>query len=90
MYVYRLLSLYLQLKYMPDKIDQFVIDVVRRQRIKRKMSQKQLADLLNVGSAFIGNVESPKSRAKFNLSHINQLAKIFTCSPRDFLPKRAL
>jgi hypothetical protein len=30
--------------------------------------------------------ESPKKAAKYNLNHINKLAKIFNCSPQDFLP----
>jgi transcriptional regulator with XRE-family HTH domain len=70
-------------------IEQFIIDKVKEKRIKMKISQAQLAYELNVSEGFIGNIESPNYRAKYNLNHLNELAKIFKCSPRDFLPKEA-
>ena len=71
-------------------IEQFVIDKVKEKRIKMRLSQAQLAYELNMSVGFIGNVESPKYRAKYNLKHLNDLAKVFGCSPRDFLPKEPL
>ncbi len=69
-----------------DPIEQYVIDTVRRMRIENNISQKELAYSLNLSIGFIGDVESSKSRAKYNLSHINKLAEYFKCSPKDFLP----
>lgn len=71
-------------------IEQFVINSVKERRIKEDISQAQLAHLLDVSEGFIGNVESPKYRAKYNLNHLNALARIFKCSPKDFLPKNPL
>jgi len=71
-------------------IDQFVIDNIRERRLKMNLSQAALAYELNVSEGFIGNVESNNYRAKYNLKHLNELAKIFKCSPRDFLPKKPL
>jgi transcriptional regulator with XRE-family HTH domain len=71
-------------------IEQFVIDKVKEKRIKMKLSQAQLAYELNVSEGFIGNIESPNYRAKYNLNHLNELAKLFKCSPKDFLPKETL
>ncbi len=71
-------------------IDQFVIEKVKEKRIKLKLSQAQLAYYLEVSEGFIGNVESSNYRAKYNLNHLNELAKIFECSPKDFLPKEPL
>lgn len=71
-------------------IEQFIIDKVREKRIKMKLSQAQLAYLLEVSEGFIGNVESPNYRAKYNINHINSLAKIFKCSPKDFWPEKPL
>jgi len=68
-------------------IDQYVIDRVKERREKKQWTQADLADALSVSVGYIGNIESPKYRAKYNLSHINKLAIIFECSPRDFLPK---
>lgn len=67
-------------------IEQYVIDIVRQKRIEKGYSQKDLADLLDLSIGFIGDVENPKYRAKYNLNHINELAKIFECNPKDFLP----
>lgn len=71
-------------------IEQYVIDKVKEKRLKLKISQAHLAQLLDVSEGFIGNVESPNYRAKYNLNLLNDLAKIFECSPRDFLPKKPL
>jgi transcriptional regulator with XRE-family HTH domain len=73
-----------------DPIEQYVIDTVRRMRIEKKYSQKELAFMLDLSIGFIGDVESSKERAKYNLSHINKLAEIFECSPKDFLPEKPL
>jgi len=69
-------------------IEQHIIDVVRKMRQERKFSQKELAYRLDVSIGFIGDVENPNYRAKYNLNHINELAKIFGCSPKDFLPEK--
>ncbi|MGZ3922065.1 MAG: helix-turn-helix domain-containing protein [Bacteroidia bacterium] len=71
-------------------IEQYVIDVVREKRKAKGWSQKELSYQLDVSLGFIGNAENPKYRAKYNLNHINELAKVFECSPRDFLPEKPL
>jgi transcriptional regulator with XRE-family HTH domain len=71
-------------------IEKYVIDIVRSKRIEKGYSQKHLADLLDLSIGFIGDIENPKYRAKYNLTHINELAKIFECSPKDFLPPNPL
>ncbi len=68
-------------------IEIFVIDRAREMRMKKNMSQVELGNVLGISSGFIGNVESPNHAAKYNLNHINQLAEIFECSPKDFLPQ---
>lgn len=71
-------------------IEQYVIDVVRNKRMEKGWSQKELAYRMEVSIGFIGDVENPKYRAKYNLNHINELAKVFECSPKDFLPNEPL
>lgn len=73
-----------------DPIEQYVIDRVREMRKIKDISQKELAFELDVSIGFIGDVERPTSIAKYNLKHINKLAEIFNCSPKDFLPERPL
>jgi len=73
-----------------SKIEQFIIDKVREKRLKLGISQAELAHQLDVSEGFIGNVESPNYRAKYNVNHLNDIAKVFKCSPRDFWPKEPL
>jgi transcriptional regulator with XRE-family HTH domain len=72
------------------KIEQYIIDKIREKRIKLKISQADLARQLDVSEGFIGNVESPNYRAKYNINHINAIARLFNCSPREFWPKEPI
>ena len=67
-------------------IEDFVIQKVKAMRMERKWSQVELADYMNLSPSFIADIENPKRRAKYNLNHLNELAKVFSCSPKDFLP----
>jgi transcriptional regulator with XRE-family HTH domain len=69
-----------------SEIELFVINKARSLRENANISQSELAFELNVSNGFIGQVESIKSPSKYNLDHIDKLAKIFKCSPKDFLP----
>lgn len=71
-------------------IEQYVVDQVKRKRIERGLSQKDLAYEMEKSLGFIGDIENPKERAKYNLNHLNELAKVFKCSPREFLPEKPL
>ena len=71
-------------------IDRYVISFVRALRIEKKLGQADIAAILNAKRNFITNVESPKHRAKYNLTHINTLAFYFDMSPQDFLPKEPI
>ena len=69
-----------------SEIELFIINRVREMRINLNISQADLAHKLELSVGFIGHVESSKHRAKYNLNHINKLAKIFNCSFQDFFP----
>ena len=71
-------------------LDFYVIEKVKEMRLRAGMSQAVLGIKMEVSQTFIGDVESPKKRAKYNLNHINKLAAIFGCSPKDFLPEKPL
>lgn len=74
---------------MRSAIDQYIIDKVRDFRIKRKISQEQLAYELGFESkGYIGAIESinPDRTECYNCKHLNQIAKLFKCSPKDFWP----
>ena len=69
-----------------SKIEQYVIDKVREKRIKAGLTQTVLSVAMDISSKFVGNVESAKSNAKYNINHLNKLAIIFECSIKDFFP----
>lgn len=73
-----------------SKIERYIIQKVKELHVANGMTQISLSQKLNMSDSFIGHVESPKRRDKYNLKHINSLAKIFKCSPRDFLPEKPL
>ncbi|KEQ28293.1 XRE family transcriptional regulator [Pedobacter antarcticus 4BY] len=75
---------------MKSEIELFVINKVRMMRVSAGISQQQLAIKMELSVGFIGHVESPKHRAKYNLNHINSLVKIFNCNFQDFFPKSPL
>lgn len=67
-------------------IEAYVINKVKEKREELNLSQSELAVRLDVSNGFIGQVESSKSPSKYNLNHLNQLAIIFKCSVKDFMP----
>jgi transcriptional regulator with XRE-family HTH domain len=69
-------------------IEKYAIEAVKKKRLEKNISQAELARLLGVSEGFIGNIENQAYRDKYNLRHLNELAKIFKCSPKEFLPER--
>lgn len=67
-------------------IDLYVINKVREMRMHKNLSQSELAAELNVSNGFVGQVESSRSPTKYNLYQLNQLAILFSCSIKDFIP----
>ncbi|WP_126245884.1 helix-turn-helix domain-containing protein [Chitinophaga rhizosphaerae] len=67
-------------------IEQYVIDAVRERRKLLGISQEKLAHLLGYSEGFIANIETSKRSSKYNLRHLNELAKVLKCSPKDFFP----
>jgi transcriptional regulator with XRE-family HTH domain len=72
------------------ELDLYIVAKVKELRLKNKMSQAVIATKLNLSNGFFAQIENPKHRAKYNLAHINNLAKIFNCSPKDFLPENPI
>lgn len=73
-----------------SKIEKYIIEKVKEKRIEFGYTQIVLSQKLNMTDSFVGHVETPNRRAKYNLNHLNTLAKIFKCSPKDFMPEKSL
>lgn len=72
------------------QIEQYVIGKVREKRVKAGISQVVLSNLIDASDKFVGNVESGKSKHKYNLNHLNKLAFVLECSVKDFIPDQPL
>ena len=77
-------------KILKSKIDLYIIEQVKQKRQKDDLQQDDIAIHLNVSPGFISHVESPYQRAKYNTQHLNELARLFMCSPKDFFPEKPL
>ena len=71
-------------------IEQFVIEKVRQLRNQKNISQAELAFSIGVSVGFIGKVESRKYNTKYNLNHLNSIAKALNISPQELLPIQAI
>ena len=71
-------------------IEQFVIEKVRQLRNQKNVSQADLAFAIGVSVGFIGKVESLKYNTKYNLNHLNNIAKALEISPQELLPIQAI
>lgn len=77
-------------KILKSKIDLYIINQVKRRREDLNIQQDDIAIHLNVSPGFISHIESPYQRAKYNTNHINELAKLLKCSPKDLWPEKPL
>lgn len=72
------------------EIEQYVIDKVREFRLNLNYGQEKLSREMGLSEKFIGNVESTKTRDKYNINHLNKIAEIFQCSIKDFFPEQPI
>lgn len=72
------------------KIESFIIQRVKELRIKNGLTQIELSQRMGMSDSFIGHIETPKRVHKYKIAHLNELAKIFKCSPKDFWPDKPL
>ncbi len=75
---------------MKDKVDLHVVNKVKAKRLEKEISQATLAFELDVSVGFIGQCESPKYAAHYNVKHLNKLGRILKCSPQEFLPAKPI
>ncbi|MCI7295213.1 MULTISPECIES: helix-turn-helix domain-containing protein [Butyricimonas] len=73
---------------MKTSIDKYIIQKVKEIRDAKGIKQDEINNKLgfSTGSGYIGGVEST-GKAKYNLYHLNELAKILDCDIADFLPR---
>ena len=73
---------------MKNEIDIYVIEKVKEMRLKKDFTQEKLGYAVNRSRVFVSRRETGPD--KYNIFHLNEIAKALNCSPRDFLPERPL
>lgn len=73
---------------MKTEVDLYVIAKVKARREELGLSQESLSYALDYNRAYISKFETGKN--KYNINHLNKIAKILKCSPRDFLPEQPI
>lgn len=73
-----------------DKIEKYIISKVKELREKRGITQEQLSLAIGKNITFISQIEAPSKKAKYNIIHLNLIAKELNCSPKDFWPEKSL
>lgn len=73
----------------PDYFLEKVVEKVKEERIKRKISQLKLANILDFSSPnYIAKIETRKHGVSYNLVHLCKIAEAFDMEVVDFLPKK--
>jgi transcriptional regulator with XRE-family HTH domain len=73
-----------------EKIELYVITRVKEIREEKNITQEQLSLAIGKNITFISQIEAPSKKAKYNIIHLNLIAKVLECSPKDFLPDTPL
>jgi len=73
-----------------EEIERYVISKVKKIREEKNITQEQLSLSLNKNITFISQIEAPSKKAKYNIIHLNLIAKVLNCSPKDFWPDKPL
>lgn len=73
-----------------EEIERFVISKVKEIRETKKITQEDLSLSIGKNITFISQIEAPSKKAKYNIIHLNLIAKALNCSPKDFLPEKPL
>jgi transcriptional regulator with XRE-family HTH domain len=71
----------------PDKFLDTIVENVKVERKKRKISQLKLAQLLDFSSPnYIAKIETRKHDVSYNIIHLCKIAEAFDMEVVDFLP----
>ncbi|MDT0294901.1 helix-turn-helix domain-containing protein [Mesonia ostreae] len=73
-----------------EEIEKFIISRVREIRESKGIRQEALSLSIGKNISFISQIEAPSKKSKYNIIHLNLIAKALECSPKDFWPEKAL
>lgn len=71
-----------------NEIEKYIISKIREIRETRGITQEELSLSIGKNITFISQIEAPSKKAKYNVIHLNLIAKALKCSPKDFWPEK--
>jgi transcriptional regulator with XRE-family HTH domain len=69
-----------------SQLDWYVINQVKKIRRSKGISQADLSVKMGFSEKLVGSIENPTLKAKYNVSHLNTLAKALECTIHDLIP----
>ena len=60
----------------------YIGQIIKEQRVKQKLTQKELADMLNVGRQYVWKIEN--GRINLTLEYLDKIISILKCTYNDF------
>ncbi len=73
-----------------DEIERYLIKRIKELRESKGITQEELSLSIGKNIGFISQIEAPSKKAKYNVIHLNLIAKILGCSPKEFWPQEAI
>ncbi|HEY0654152.1 MAG TPA: helix-turn-helix transcriptional regulator [Chryseosolibacter sp.] len=73
-----------------SKFEMVIVERVRQVRLKKNLTQDDIAMFLNISRGFVGQIESPNHQSKYSLDQLNKLAIEMECSLHDFIPEKPI
>jgi transcriptional regulator with XRE-family HTH domain len=73
-----------------SQLDWYIINQVKKLRKKKGISQSALSVEMGFSEKLIGSIENPTLSARFNIRHLNLLAKALDCTLWDLFPEKPL
>ena len=67
-------------------LELYAMRIVKDKREAAGISQRQLSMDMNLDMGAVGKVEDENDPAKYNINHLNALARYFSCYLWDFFP----
>ncbi|MEQ3219778.1 helix-turn-helix domain-containing protein [Butyricimonas virosa] len=67
-------------------LELYAMRIVKDKREAAGISQRQLSMDMNLDMGAVGKVEDENDPAKYNINHLNALARYFNCDLWDFFP----
>jgi transcriptional regulator with XRE-family HTH domain len=69
-----------------SQLDWYIINRVKQLRKEKGISQSELSVKMGFSEKLVGSIENPTLKARYNISHLNLLAKALDCSIHELLP----